>query len=65
MKRLITSVLAAMTCSLIAPVVHAQSSSIPSNKGDAELTKEIRADESLKHVHQMALDTHKGASDKA
>jgi Glycosyl hydrolase 36 superfamily, catalytic domain len=40
-----------MACAITAP---------GQGNGDAELAKHIRADESLRHVHQMALDLLKG-----
>ncbi|SPE25483.1 conserved hypothetical protein [Candidatus Sulfotelmatomonas gaucii] len=55
-----TLILICMIVALTVPLAPAQAPGASVAKNDAELAKQIRADQSLRHVHQMALDLLKG-----
>jgi hypothetical protein len=58
MRSLSPCALAIAAC-LLAPVLPAQAPSAGDSDSDAALAKQIRDDQSLRHVHQMALDLMK------
>ncbi len=54
-------ILITATFAIAASLTPAQTPSAPIATNDAALAKQIRSDQSLRHVHQMALDLLKGA----